>query len=265
MRFDLTGQVFDRLTCVRKVGRDNQKRSLWLCNCECGNTTTVVHASLSGGNTKSCGCLQKDSMRKRLTEHSFSIDENGRTPRLYSIWRNMKQRCSNPNASRYKNYGGRGITVCNEWLDYINFHNWAMNNGYDHLLTLDRKDNNKGYEPANCRWATGKEQASNTSLNHFISYKGVTKTLKEWSVTLGLKSTTLSSRLLAYNWDVDKAFNVLVGKHENRIVHYKGRSQALTLWAAEVGISYKVLHKRIFTNGWSLEKAFNQPLRRRNV
>ena len=111
---DLTGQKFGRLTVLKYLGE-----SKWLCKCECGNYSTPRGDRLKNGITKSCGCLQRDIVSKQSTKHGMS------DTRIYSIWRNMKQRCSNPNATKYEIYGGKGIEVCNEWLDFMNFYNWA--------------------------------------------------------------------------------------------------------------------------------------------
>jgi hypothetical protein len=212
---DLTGKTFGRLTCINMVGRDSQRRALWLCKCACGNETTVVSTSLTGRKTKSCGCLHKDLTRERTTTHSLSIDANGKTPRLYSIWRNMKQRCNNPNAAKFEKYGGRGIKVCEEWMDYMNFHNWAIANGYADGLTLDRKDNNSNYQPSNCRWVSVAQQNLNKSNQRLITFNGETRTILEWSNLLGMKYSTLKCRLDDYGWAIEKAFKTPVRRRSS--------------------------------------------------
>jgi hypothetical protein len=117
----------------------------------------------------------------------------------------MKTRCSNPNASRYSNYGGRGISVCDEWQEFINFKDWALSTGYKDNLTIDRIDVNGNYEPANCRWATRKEQANNKTTSHLITYKNETKTMSQWADVLGFELDTLKRRIYL-GWSVEKAF-----------------------------------------------------------
>ena len=192
----------------------------------------------------------------------LSIDGNGKAPRLYGIWRNMKSRCLNRNTPKFRNHGGRGITVCDQWLGYLNFHEWAINHGYNDDLTLERKDNDGNYEPSNCIWATYHQQNLNTRQNHFITYHGETKTLTEWAIILGLKYTTLDSRLIDYGWNIEKAFNVPAGKHQRRMIECRGIVKSLNEWSMEVNIPYKALHKRIFERAWDIERALTQPLRR---
>jgi len=124
----------------------------------------------------------------------------------------MKQRCRDSNSSDYYCYGGRGISVCDEWNDYKIFHDWAMANGYQDSLTIDRKDNNKGYSPDNCRWATNTEQARNKRNNNLITYHGETKTLTEWSLLLGMEGSILRYRLK--NWDIERSFTEPVRRHK---------------------------------------------------
>lgn len=128
-----------------------------------------------------------------------------KTP-LYHVWQTMKQRCANPRYRGYQWYGAKGIKVCKEWNDVRNFYEWAMDNGYEEGLTLDRVDSSGNYEPSNCRWVTMAAQQSNKSNNHTIEYHGERHMLTQWSKLLGIPRTTLSNRLMSLGWSVERAF-----------------------------------------------------------
>lgn len=146
--------------------------------------------------------------------------------RLSKIYINIKQRCYNPNTINYKHYGDRGITVCEEWLSkdriiskdglstkgWLSFKEWALNNGYQEGLTIDRIDNNKGYSPENCRWVSRKEQQNNLRSNHLITYKGKTQTMAQWSEELGIDYRTIVTRVATLKWPIKKAFETSVKK-----------------------------------------------------
>lgn len=128
----------------------------------------------------------------------------GRYTRLYNIWLNMKQRCSNPRASHYEYYGGKGVSVCEEWKkSFSTFRDWALSNGYEDGLTIDRIESDKDYCPENCRWVTHLKQMSNTTRNVMLTYQGETHSLSEWSRIVGVPYGTLKSRL-RYGWSVER-------------------------------------------------------------
>lgn len=149
---DIAGQRFGRLVAIKHVkDSPEHKGGGWICKCDCGNTCFSRTSNLTHGNMISCGCYNKEKSKenKRARKHGMS------KTRIYITWRNMRVRCSNPNDREYKNYGGRGITVCPEWRDSFEvFRDWAMQNGYRDDLTIDRIDVNKGYGPDNCRFIT---------------------------------------------------------------------------------------------------------------
>ena len=145
---DLSGKNFGRLTALYRLHNHHRKGTYWLCACDCGNLTEVYLSNLQNGKTKSCRCLNHEPT---------NIKHGKCNTRLYNIYCAMKNRCYNKNYKRYKDYGARGIVVCQEWKDdFMSFYNWAMDNSYRDDLTIDRIDVNGNYEPSNCKWSTAK-------------------------------------------------------------------------------------------------------------
>ena len=208
-RKDIIGQRFGKLKVVSfaytRKGNGRSYHSYYNCICDCGKTCVIDGLKLRSGHTQSCGCYRHERQIEANTKHK------GRYTRLYIVWCNMKGRCYNPNNKRYKNYGARGITVCEEWRENFGaFKEWAENNGYEENAkrgdnTIDRIDNNKNYCPENCRWVSNKQQANNKSTNIFINYKSRTKTLAEWSEEIGLKPDTIKNRIKK-GWSIEKTF-----------------------------------------------------------
>lgn len=189
---DLTGQVFDYLTVLRRsenCGNGKKPCVKWECQCLCGKLVTASSSSLLGGHTKSCGC--------RKIKHGYSHKE-----RLYETWKNMRRRCFDPKNNRWSHYGGRGITICSEWNDYGSFRKWAMDHGYTDDLTIDRKDVDGNYCPENCRWADSKTQANNVSRNHILEHDGMKMTMSELAGYLGISYSTLQHRV-DRGWDIE--------------------------------------------------------------
>lgn len=187
---DITGQKFGRLTAIKYLGK-----SKWRCKCDCGSLTETYSGHLMNGHTKSCGCLNHEPTIGNTTHGKSNT-------RLFHIWTSMKQRCYNSNHKHYKNYGGRGIAVCDEWKnDFQAFYDWAINNGYQEGLTIDRIDNNCNYEPNNCRWVDNITQQNNRRNNVYLTYNGKTQTMKQRSNELNVNVKTLYTRKFK-NWNV---------------------------------------------------------------
>ena len=183
---DLTNKHFNKLTAIKFAYIKNGK-TYWECECECGNKKIVRADSLQNGTIKSCGCA-----RNNPRSHGFC------GTKIYKRWEDMKARCLNHNNKHYKDYGGRGITICQEWLsDFMNFYNWAINNGYSDSLSIDRIDVNGNYEPSNCRWVTMKNQMRNTRLTHYIEYNGEKHCVSEWLEILGITNRSVANKLYA--------------------------------------------------------------------
>lgn len=177
----------NKLTVIGIVFKN--KRYLWECKCECGNTTIVYPHRMLSGRQKACTCGKSVTFREMHYKHG------GAGTRLYEIWCSMRKRCNNPNASRYHLYGGRGIKVCEEWNTFPPFQEWAEKSGYADDLTLERQDVNGNYCPENCTWATMKRQCRNRRTNVLIELDGESHTLVEWCEKLGLNYHTVYSRI----------------------------------------------------------------------
>lgn len=183
---DLIGKRFERLVVLKQtedyVVPSGRHHPQWLCQCDCGNIVEVLGDSLKSGHTKSCGCLREDNLKTVAITHGDSYSK------LYGVYTSIIDRCYNPNNKRFKDYGGRGIIVCDEWKDsYLNFKTWAISSGYKEGLSIDRKDNNLGYNPSNCRWTTRIVQQNNMRRNHIVEHNGQSKTIAEWSRELNIK------------------------------------------------------------------------------
>ena len=176
-QYDLCGKKFGRWTVLHRgnpLGKGH--KTTWVCRCDCGTVKTVLQYTLLSGASKSCGCYHKDELTARLTTHGLSKS------RLYTIYRNILSRCFNENDKRYFEYGGRGITVCDSWHhSFEEFSNWAFSHGYNENLTIDRIDNDLGYTPENCRWATTEQQSNNKQKTIYFEFLGVKKSLHQWT------------------------------------------------------------------------------------
>lgn len=210
-RDDLSGMTFGRLTVLDFAGIKNG-RTMWNCLCECGNKKIARGKELKIGHTKSCGCLNQDN-RSKLGKGNITHGDT--KSRVYQIWRKMKSRCEKKDDQAYKHYGGRGITVCEEWHDYLTFKDWALSHGYRDDLSIDRINNDGDYEPHNCKWSTHKEQQRNKRSNVLLTYNGETHCLGEWSEITGMRLDTLWKRVKKYNFTNETAISR--GKFEREV------------------------------------------------
>lgn len=245
------GQKFGRLTVIgfkqTKSGKYNAFG--WECKCDCGNTIFIARPrNVKCGQTRSCGCIKREIDKVRLGE---SRRTHGKSKtRLYGIWSKMKERCDNENTPAYHNYGGRGVKVCEEWHDNFQaFYDWAIVNGYDDTLTIERKDNNKGYSPDNCCWITREEQARNKRNIQYVLIDGEKLPLKTACEKLGLPYKAVHLRVARYGMSIDEAIRK----------PFKDKSKTLSAKCKEAGLPYGTVFARI-KSGWSEERALSEPV-----
>ena len=252
-RKNLMGKTFGRLTVIKDSGeRAKNGNILWECVCECGKKRLVLGANLLNGQTKSCGCYSTDILKKVSTKHGLS-KVNGKKTKLFMTWDSMRQRCTNSNHANYKDYGGRGIDVCPEWLnDFEAFHDWSMANGFSDDLSIDRIDNDKGYSPDNCRWVDAKTQIRNRRNTVTYNWKGSEYTLAELGELTGINKMTIKSRLnrgcsLEEALSPDVSTSVL-------LMTYKEETKPIKQWCKELGLNYATVRNRHY-KGWTDEEA----------
>jgi hypothetical protein len=184
-RQDLTGKTFGLLTVIEACGSTNAGKRLWRCSCSCGGETVVVGSHLSSGNTSSCGCGRQ----------RFKPSHGGAYKPEYRVWHLMKQRCRNQNQTSYGAYGGRGITVCERWAQSFEAFLEDMGPRPSPQHQLDRIDNDRGYEPGNCRWATRLQNMRNQRKTIWATLDGDKRSLPEWCERLGLNYGTVKARV----------------------------------------------------------------------
>lgn len=245
---DLTGRRFGRLTVVEECERMGN-RVAWLCKCDCGNYTKVRAHHLKGGQIVSCGCYHDEVN----VTHRLSYTK------LYRTWASMKDRCHNLNAYEFKRYGERGISVCDEWRNSFEaFYEWAVANGYEEGLSIDRIDVNGNYEPSNCRWVDMKAQGRNRRSNHSLTFNGETHCVSEWSEITGISVTTIFSRIKS-GWDVESTLTRPIPKtakgrgrsrKDNVMLTLDGITHCLSEWAEITNQPCDRLYTRR-SRGWS--------------
>lgn len=199
---DISGQRFGRLIALYKLNNYHKKRAWWLCVCDCGNLVEISGITLRSDHTKSCGCLNHEPTNKK---HGKCYT------RLYKLYKAIIKRCYNPNIKQFKDYGGRGITVCDEWRkDFMTFYDWSMSHGYNDRLTIDRIYVNGNYEPSNCRWVDMKTQQRNKRNNKIFTINGETHCLMEWCEMLNMNYGKVNQRINKLHWTIEKALELEV-------------------------------------------------------
>ena len=206
---DLTGQVFGRLTVVSFAGIGSNRSARWECICLCGAVVVINSATLRNGRTQSCGCYHKQLLRERNTSHGLCKTAE------YSSWLNMRKRCNKANDPQYADYGGRGITVCEEWESFENFYR-DMGPKPTPKHSIDRIDNDGPYCKENCRWATQKQQNTNQRSNKRLNFNGESLTISEWADRLGISASTLHSRL-RLGWDTNRVLSTPSKEQRKRV------------------------------------------------
>lgn len=203
---DLTGMRFGALVVIKEgeplLNSKGYRLIRWDCLCDCGNEVTVRPADLKRGHTISCGCLGKLHRKNGTTKHGL------RYKRAYNIYCGIMERCYTKTCNAYNLYGGRGIKVCDEWRGpngAENFYKWAMMNGYNDNLSIDRIDTNGDYCPSNCRWTDAKTQSNNRRTNLYIEIDGETKTLKQWTEQYHANYSAVYQRIARMGWDAKEA------------------------------------------------------------
>lgn len=215
---NFVGKTFNWLTVIDLSFDEKQQTSYAICKCKCGKITRAVPAHLKNGKMKSCGCYRSIVARNRvhkglqLEQNPNFLDGRSRHP-LYVLWNGIRQRCYNPNSKAYKYYGGRGIKMCDEWLDFWGFVEWVDGNGGKPAhLTLDRIDVNGDYSPSNCRWVGMDVQCTNKTDNVYLTFNNKTQTISEWASELNINYRTLNNRINR-GWSVERALTEKVHTH----------------------------------------------------
>lgn len=244
-KIKMIGKRFGRLIVIRENGKAKNGSLMYLCECDCGNFITVRGISLRNGDCKSCGCLRKEISSKGNSTHGHSNE------RLFNVWRCMIRRCYDVNHSSYHRYGGRGIKICDNWLNnYESFKNFMLDNGYpedagSYEYSIDRLNNDGNYEPSNCRVVTAKIQSLNKSNNHRVSFKGEEMTITEAAQKCGLTNKQVFNRI-DKGWDIKRALTQpLTQAH---IYLASGQKHTISEWAKIMGVTDAVIRGRLKTH-----------------
>ena len=251
------GDIFGRWTIADNEYVLERGHRKYMCECSCGKHTRryVDEYNLKCGKSLSCGCISSELTRQRRLKHGKS------NTRLFHIWCGIRERCYTKTRPEYKEYGGRGITICDEWNDFETFEKWAFDNGYDESApkgecTIDRIDVNGNYESSNCRWISLTEQSDNRTNTIRLTYNGKTQTLLQWSKELNLNYKTMSTRYYE-GWAVEEILNPNHERIGKNVIEYKGEVHTLNFWAKKLGLSNATMWRR-YSKGYPLDIVFSK-------
>lgn len=235
---EMVGKVFGNLSVIEKdtVTDKFGHRTLWICRCVCGIVKSLPGGKIRSGELKSCGCLRKEQLR---THGQADTDE-------YRIWRHVKGRTRSLTNNSYPDYGGRGITMSDEWFDSFETFYKDMGPRPSKEHSIERIENNKGYFKGNCKWATRTEQANNRRSSALYSYIGKTKTLADWCRELNLDPQLISCRINQLKWTFEKAITTTVNETYLRLTEYLGVIKPLKQWCSELGVAYLLISRRMY-------------------
>ncbi|MDQ1281602.1 MAG: hypothetical protein QG670_2867 [Thermoproteota archaeon] len=277
---DITNQRYGILTVEKPAFSDKNHKWHWLCKCDCGNTCIVDGRYLRKGKKLSCGCVRvvnengriitrkgrTGQSRKGIPNPKNLIHGFGKT-RLATTRNNMMQRCYNPKHKSYPQYGGRGITVCDEWINNLpSFYEWAVASGYKDNLTIDRIDNNGNYCPENCKWSTSIEQGNNQRTNRHITYQGKTLTPTQWGRELKIAVHLIRNRIFKLGWTVEKTFLTPAREKkiidERKVLKFNNCIKSIKQWSDELNIPLATIKTRV-RKGLSDEECLNSSYKKR--
>ncbi len=242
----LVGKKFSSLEVLSFEYMKN-RGAYFLCKCDCGVLCIKLGTTIKSNTTKSCGCVGKETQRVAVTKHG------GSKGKLFFCLQAIKRRCFNAKNRSYRRYGGRGISVCDDWLVYENFESWALSNGYKEGLSIDRINNDGNYEPGNCRWTTSKVQGNNKESCVYLTYNGEKLTIAQWAEKTNISWSTIKRRLKS-GWPVNDILTTRT-THETSSLNYKGEIFPLHILAKRFGIKRETLWARINVSKMPVEEA----------
>lgn len=246
---NLLGHAYGEWTVIQYAGiASNSRKAAWLCECKCGTRKVITSNNLK--RALSCGCGRREKTILRNTTHG-----RARSPE-HRAWCAMKKRCYNQNDPRYKDWGGRGVIVCDKWRNSFESFLSDMGSRPSNKHSVDRIDVNGNYEPENCRWATSDIQATNTRRNVKLTIGVDTRCLSEWAREAGVHPATFANRVEA-NWSED---DLLLPPTKAKQLDFKGKKMTVHEWSVELGISFNTIHDRL-TRGWTVEESLGTPPR----